>query len=229
MAQRTVPRHARDELARILHERGDCSVAELAGELGVSQGSVRRHLGIMAADGLLDAARAPAARGRPATRYSLSEAGEERSCAGHYARLLERLLPALASLSADEVAGQTGEAILARVFGKVAEDVARERSPQVRSRELGPRLAEVVAALGDVGILTEAIEEGGAWRLRNAGCPCPATARETGAACEADRYAIELLAGAPVEQTATIAGGAGCCEYRVRKPAGERARGAEAR
>ena len=227
MAQRVVLQRARDELASILYERGDCSVAELALEIGVSQGSIRRHLDIMVAEGLLDTTLVRQPRGRPVTRYSLSEAGEERSGADHYTSLIGRLLPALASLSEDEVAGRPGEVILGRVYSRVAEDVARERGGAVRSEELGPRLEEVVAALSDEGILTEVRDEGEVYRLSNVGCPCPSTASETNAACEADRYSIELLVGRPVEQVATIAGGGACCEYQVRKPATAGARRVE--
>lgn len=219
MTQRVVLQRARDEVVDILHERGACTVADLAEAIGVSQGSIRRHLDILVGEGLLDTTLVRQARGRPVTRYSLSEAGEEHSSADHYTRLLQRLLPALSELSADEVSGQPGQAILAQVFNRVAEDVARERSPQVRSEELGPRLEEVVAALSDVSILNEVHDEGDAYRLRNVGCPCRSTASDSSAPCEADRYSIELLVGAPVEQVATIAGGSDYCEYLVHKPA----------
>lgn len=218
MVQRVVYR-ARDEIAAILYERGDRSVAELAVELGVSQGSIRRHLDIMVAEGLLETTLVRQPRGRPVTRYSLSEAGEERSGADHYTSLVGRLLPALAGLSEDEVSGRDGETILEQVYHRVAEDIAREHGATVRSTELGPRLQEVVDALSDEGILSEVRDEGDVYRLRNGGCPCPSTASETNAACEADRYSIELLVGRPVEQVATIAGGGACCEYEVRKPA----------
>ena len=218
MVQRVVQR-ARDELAGVLYERGGRSVAELAEEMGVSQGSIRRHLDLMVAEGLIETTLVRQPRGRPVTRYSLSEAGEERSGAEHYTSLIGRLLPALAGLGEDEVSGQDGEAILERVYSRVAEEIARERGSAVHSTELGPRLEEVVAALSDEGILTEVREEDEVYRLRNVGCPCPSTASETGAACEADRYGIELLVGRPVEQVATIAGGSACCEYEVRKPA----------
>jgi DeoR family suf operon transcriptional repressor len=218
VAQRAILLRPRDELVRILHERGECSVAELAEEMQVSQGSVRRHLDILVTEGLLDTTLVRQPRGRPVTRYSLSEAGEEHSSADHYTRLLERLLPALEELPEEEVSGQPGQAILSRVFSRVAEEVARERSASVRSEELGPRLDEVVATLSDVGILNEVEDEGDSYRLRNVGCPCRSTANESSAPCEADRYSIELLVGAPVEQVATIAEGSGCCEYLVRKP-----------
>ena len=211
---------ARDELIRILHERGDSSVADIADAMGMSQGSVRRHLDILGADELIEARQERRPRGRPLTLYSLSEAGEERSSAANYARLLDHIYPALTELGADEIAGQPGAAILWRVFESVAQRVASDRAPYVRSDALPARITEVVVALSEVGVLHDAVDEGDTFRLSNVGCPCRSTALETNAACEADRYSIELLVGAPVEQVATIANGAGVCEYIVRKPTG---------
>ena len=51
----------RDEVVRILHERGERSVAELAEEIGVSSGSIRRHMDLMVADGLVVELRGTAA------------------------------------------------------------------------------------------------------------------------------------------------------------------------
>lgn len=219
----------RDEVVRILHERGGCAVAELATAMGVSQGAIRRQLDILEGAGLVESRRERRPRGRPLTVYSLSEAGEERSSSVHYARLLDHIYPALSDLATAEVSGQAGTAILWRMFERVAERVADERAPQVRSANLGERVAEVVGALREVGVLNDVVDEGDAFRLSNVGCPCRSTAQETDAACEADRYSIELLLGAPVEQVSTIAGGSSFCEYLVKKdtdttePSGEHA------
>ena len=211
----------RDEVVRILHERGACAVAELATAMGVSQGSIRRQLDIMAGAGLVESRRERRPRGRPLTVYSLSEAGEERSSSVHYARLLDHIYPALSDLATAEVSGQAGTAILWRMFERVAERVADERAPHVRSANFGERVTEVVGALREVGVLNDVVDEGDAFRLSNVGCPCRSTAQETDAACEADRYSIELLLGAPVEQVSTIAGGSSICEYLVRKTGDE--------
>src|SRR5690606_23331226 len=127
----TIPmERTRDEILRLLYERGDRTVAELAEVIGVSDGSVRRHLDIMVADGLVEARLERIPRGRPVTRYGLSEAGEESRAADHYQRLLARLSPALASLTPDEV-GQDGPEILDRLFDHVAESVADEYRSRV--------------------------------------------------------------------------------------------------
>src|SRR5688500_15394114 len=208
----------RDEVVRILHDSGPCSVAEVAESVGVSAGSVRRHLDLMVAEGLVEMQLERQPRGRPVTRYSLSEAGEERSAAPHYARLLNRIYPALTRLPVEAVSGQDGASVLAQVFEGIAEDVANEYAHRVHSQALDVRVVEVADALREEGILTDVVDEGGQYRLRNVGCPYRATASEgTHAACAADRRTIELLIGKPVLQLTTIVEGAPACEYLVSK------------
>jgi DeoR family transcriptional regulator, suf operon transcriptional repressor len=207
----------RDEVVRILHDRGTCSVAELADAIGVSAGSARRHLDLMIGEGLVDVRLERQRRGRPVTRYSLSEAGEERSASVHYARLLERIYPALNELPEAAVSGQDGAAVLARVFEGIADEVARAYAPRVHSASLGARVVEVANALRGEGILTDVVSEDGQYRLRNVGCPYRSTAEGTHVACAADRRTIELLLGEPVQQLTTIVEGSPSCEYIVSK------------
>lgn len=214
----------RDEVLRLLYERGEASVAELAEVIGVSDGSVRRHLDLMVADGLVEprlvrAPRERSQRGRPVTRYVLSEAGEEARSSEHYQRLLSRLSPALANMTPDEVAGQDGHAILDRLFDHVAESVADEYRPWVTADRLDERVQQVLLVLTGEGILQEVEDSGDHFTLKNAGCPYRSTAMsiETHACCAADRRTIELLLGTPVEQVMTVAEGGHQCEYLVPK------------
>jgi predicted ArsR family transcriptional regulator len=151
------------------------------------------------------------------TRYFLSEAGEERSAAAHYAKLLDRLYPALARLPADAVSGQNGRAVLEHVFNGVAEDIARSYALRVSAHNLDDRVVQVADVLRDEGILNDVVDEGEQFRLRNIGCPYRSTAEGTHAACAADRRTIELLLGETVEQVATIVEGSPTCEYLVAK------------
>jgi predicted ArsR family transcriptional regulator len=207
----------RDEVVRILHDRGPSSVAEVAEGIGVSSGSVRRHMDIMIAEGLVEMRLERQPRGRPVTRYFLSEAGEERSAAAHYAKLLDRLYPALARLPAETVSGQDGLAVLQQVFDGVAEDIARSYAPRVSALSIEERVVQVADVLRGEGILNDVVDEGDAFRLRNIGCPYRSTAEGTHVACAADRRAIELLLGEPVQQVATIVEGSPTCDYLVAK------------
>jgi len=207
----------RDELVRLLFERGGSSVAELAAEIGVSPGSVRRHLDLLVAEGMLESRLEHQPRGRPLARYSLSARAEERTSAEHYQRLLARLSPALQSLPAEEVEGRSGEDLVDRLFDQVAHAVADEHRPAVNGRTLPERVTQTLRVLSTEGILQEVEDAGDFFRLRNVACPFRSTAAETHACCSADRRAIELLLGVPVEQVTTVAAGGHECEYLVRK------------
>lgn len=172
---------------------------------------------IMIAEGLVEMRLERQARGRPVTRYFLSEEGEERSAATYYARLLERLYPALARLPAEVVSGEDGTAVLRHVFDGVADDIARSYGPRISAPSLEERVVQVADVLRGEGILNDVIDEGEQFRLRNIGCPYRSTAEGTHAACAADRRAIELLLGKPVEQVATIVEGSPTCDYLVAK------------
>ncbi len=207
----------RDEVVRLLAERGELTVAELAEEIGVSTGSVRRHIDLLVADGLLVSRLERQPRGRPVARYALSSQGEERISAEHYQRLLARLSPALLRLSSEEVSGQDGPALLDRVFDEVAQAVADDHQIEVTGRSLEERVAQTARALSSEGILEDVEDAGDYYRLRNSGCPFRSAASDTHACCSADRRTIELLLGAPVEQVTTVAAGGRVCEYLVRK------------
>jgi predicted ArsR family transcriptional regulator len=210
----------RDAATRILQERGTSTAAELADSIGVSTGSIRRHMDIMVAEGLLETELVRQQRGRPVTRYSLSMAGEEETSGSSYSRLLNRIYPALASLSADEVAGHGGVEIVNLLFDRVSESVARLHAPRVTAEEIGERVEQVTAALQGEGILDVIERRDEIIVLRNSGCPVRSCAEGTHAMCDADRNTIELLLGIPVLQSSTVAGGADVCEYVVRMPAG---------
>lgn len=207
----------RDEVVRILNERGPSTASEVAEAVGVSAGSIRRHMDIMAANGLIEARVARRGRGRPATVYALSEAGEEQVAGEAYSRLLDRLYPALAELPAQEVSGQDGREVLGRLFDHLAESVAREHAPRVNAERIDERVRQVTDTLRGEGILSDMSDEGDAFRLSNVACPYRSCAEDTHAACDADRRTIELLLGLPVVQVSTVAQGGEVCEYIVQK------------
>jgi len=207
----------RDEVMHLLQNRGECTVAELAERIGVSEGSIRRHMDLLVAEGLVDARLVRLPRGRPAARYSLSEAGEEQRSAVHYSRLLDRIYPALASLGEADVAGLDGSGVLDRLFVELGEARARDHAFQVRAERLDERVAQVTAAMREEGILSDVTDEGDAFRLHNVGCPYRSCAEDHSAPCDADRRTIELLIGLPVVQLSTVASGSDSCEYLVVK------------
>ena len=211
--------NTRDAVIRLLQGRGASTANELAAEIGVSTGSIRRHMDIMVAEGLLDTELVRQQRGRPVTRYSLSEAGEEETSGARYSRLIDRIVPALAELSADEVSGRDGSELMDLLFDRVAAFMARDHAPRITADGLDERVRQVTAALHEEGILDVVEERGEMIVLRNTTCPVRSCAEGNHAMCDADRSTIELLLGMPVMQASTVATGGDCCEYLVQRPA----------
>ena len=208
----------RDAVTRLLQEQGTSTATELATQVGVSTGSIRRHMDIMVAEGLLDTELVRQQRGRPVTRYSLSEAGEEETSGASYSRLLDRIYPALASLSVDEVSGRDGAELADLVFARVGVAMARDHAPRITAEVFEDRVQQVTEALQEEGILEITEQRDGLVVLRNSSCPVRSCAEGNHAMCDADREVIESLLGLPVVQASTVATGGDACEYVVQRP-----------
>ncbi|MDA0351178.1 MAG: winged helix-turn-helix transcriptional regulator [Chloroflexi bacterium] len=219
----------RDAVIRLLQERGSSTAADLATEVGVSTGSIRRHMDIMVAEGLLETELVRQQRGRPVTRYSLSEAGEEETSGARYSRLLERIYPALSGMGSDEVSGLDGAELMNLIFDRVGESVAREHAPRVTAELFDERVQQVTAVLHEEGILELVEQRDDLVVLRNTTCPVRSCAEGNHAMCDADRGAIEALLGLPVVQASTMASGGDACEYVVRRPLARPASGVSLR
>jgi predicted ArsR family transcriptional regulator len=213
----------RDAVIRLLQERGASTAADLASQVGVSTGSIRRHMDIMVAEGLLDTELVRQQRGRPVTKYTLSEAGEEETSGASYSRLLDRIYPALASMTAEEVSGLDGGDLAERIFDRVGASMARDHAPRITAQVFDDRVQQVTEALQEEGILELVERRDDLVVLRNTTCPVRSCAEGNHSMCDADRGAIEALLGLPVVQASTVASGGDVCEYVVRRPASARA------
>jgi predicted ArsR family transcriptional regulator len=157
-------------------------------------------------------------RGRPVTRYTLSEAGEEETSGASYSRLLDRIYPALASMTTNEVSGRDGAELVNLLFDRVGASMARDHAPRITAEVFDDRVQQVTDALQEEGILELVELREDLVVLRNSTCPVRSCAEGNHAMCDADRGAIEALLGMPVVQASTVASGGDVCEYVVRRP-----------
>ncbi len=203
-------------ILRLLHGWGEGTVARLASALDMSPAAVRRHLDGLRAEGLVDARPQRQVIGRPSFLFYPTERAEEMFAAG-YSRLLGRLFSGLLDLRPKEVSGRSGQEILSRVFEDVAARMAEQYRPQVGGETLGQRVPQAARALEAEGIVDGWAEGPEGFRLTNSACPYRRAALATGQACSADRLAIELLLGSPVEQVGRVVDGHPNCEYVVKQ------------
>ena len=223
------PEGTKAEILRLLQGWGEATVAHLAQALDMSPAAVRRHLDGLRAERLVDARPQRQAVGRPSFLFYATDRAEELTSAG-YSRLLNRMFRGLVELRPDEVSGQPGRKLLGRVFEGVAEGVAEQYGPQVAGETLEERVPQATRALRAEGILDHWDRRPGGFRLTNSTCPYRRAALATEEACSADRLAIQLLLGRPVEQVGRVVEGHPFCEYVVTQEAAQaRSRGGPAR
>ncbi len=197
----------RDLMRDVLAVRGEATVADISGDLGLNQANIRRHLEVMRAEGLVDITIRRHEIGRPSYVYKLTELAEEMS--SHYPRLVDRMVKRLAS--------QPDSApLLIELFNGVAEDVAVAHRQQVTGLTLGQRVAETSAALKEEGIVDHWRKDDDGFHLMNTTCPYRKAAEASDAPCNADHKVVESLIGVPVEQVSRIVDGHHMCEYVVR-------------
>ena len=133
----------RGRIIRLLR-RGDKTVDELAGELGVTDNGVRSHLTVLEDAGVIEqfTVRRTGTPGKPATVYRVARDAEPHLSAA-YAPILEALLAALENrLDTKEL-----DALFREVGRKLAED--QEAAPKSASLAARARLA--ASLLGELG------------------------------------------------------------------------------
>ena len=191
----------------VLAVRGEATVADISGDLGLNQANIRRHLEVLRAEGLVDVTIRRHEIGRPSYLYKLTELAEEMS--SHYPRLVNRMVKRLAS--------QPDSApLLIELFNGVAEDVAGAHRQQVTGATLGQRVAETSVALKEEGIVDHWRKDDDGFHLMNTTCPYRKAAEASDAPCNADHKVVESLVGVPVEQVSRIVDGHHMCEYVIR-------------
>jgi predicted ArsR family transcriptional regulator len=182
----------------------------------MSPAAVRRHLDGLRAEGLVDVRPQRQPVGRPSFLFYPTEQAEELFSVG-YSRLLGRMFRGLLELQPEEVGDQPGKEVLGRVFEGVAEHLAEQYGPQVVGETLEERVPQAIQALRAEGILDRWDRGPDGFRLINSACPYRRAALATEEACSADRLAIQLLLGRPVEQVGRVVKGHPYCEYLVKQ------------
>lgn len=201
----------RGQIVELLGQRGELSVAELARELGISIPALRRHLDILAGEGMVEYGAVRQPTGRPYFAYRLTERARESASTG-YARLLERLLLDAAALPA----GDGRHALLDTLLERLSDHLAEEYRGRVRGATLAERARSLTDALRAEGLLDRWEERPDGIHLTNSTCPHRRAAMAAHELCSSERRAIALLLGEEVEQVGRMVDGAGCCEYIIR-------------
>ncbi len=187
------------------------TVDAVAADLGMTPSGARQHLQALAAAGLVDAEAVPRVageRGRPALRFSLTEAGEG-ALPKRYRDLSQELLGYLD----DEDPGVVDRLFTRRRDARIAN--AERRMGRLGSLE--ERVEELAAILDDDGYLTSVAALGpGHFRIDEHNCAITAVARRYGQACSSELDFIQqVLADAEVRRVHHMNAGDRSCGYEI--------------
>jgi predicted ArsR family transcriptional regulator len=205
----------RGQIVALLRERGECTVTELAGQIGIAPAALRRHLDILTAEGTVEYRAVKQAAGRPYYAYQLTEQAREAAANG-YPRLLERLVSEMAALDSAETADKDGRDLLDVVLDHMSEHLADDYRGRVRGESMEERVRSLTDALKDEGIVERWEKRDDGFHLSTGVCPHRRAALAAHGLCSSEARAIALLLGTDVEQVGRVVDGAPVCEYLVR-------------
>jgi len=144
--------------------------------------------------------------GRPATSYSLTEAGDH-LFPKHYDVLNVALI--------DAMADELGSEATRRVLRHVAEEKVAANEPAMRGLSLGQRVAALHDWYLDSDPYMETEEAEGGYRLIERNCPFFNTAMRRPALCSVTVSALTRLLGVRVRREEKFQNGDGRCVFRV--------------
>jgi DeoR family suf operon transcriptional repressor len=197
----------RREILIALKKRGEASVEDLAGSLGITASAVRQHLTGLASAGFVTHRAVKGVPGRPRHFYRLS-AGAEALFPKYYSELTNELL----SYVEDE-----DPEVLARIFERRRRRRVEGATIRLDGLPFPDRVAELARILDEDGYLAdfEALPDG-SFRITEHNCAILGVARRWGLACTTEiDFIREALPDARVERIAHMMAGAHVCRYAI--------------
>jgi predicted ArsR family transcriptional regulator len=192
-----------------LKRKPGATLDELAEAGGIAPITARSHLAILIDAGLVLATAVRQGRGRPARRYTLTEAADA-YFPKQYDRLAVSLLSGLSQLE--------GRAAVEALVDHVAGGMAAGYGPRVEGKSLAERVVAIAEIIEEQGGAAEWAATAEGYVVREHNCPYLSVSRCSDHVCEIDRRLVAKLAGAEVEVTQRLRDGADSCDFVIVAP-----------
>lgn len=201
----------RQEILDILRQGRQATVDDLAERLELTPMTVRHHLNVLQAQGLVEAAKVRRLQtvGRPRLVYTLTPAADE---------LFPQAYGELARHLLGEIKEQEEHGRLQKMLQGTAARIAHEGPPALPGQSFEERLDQVCEYLGRLGFVLAWTETDGGYLLTNSNCPYRQVAREHGEVCGIDRELLRLLLGVEPKYFGHLRAGAESCTCLVVPP-----------
>ena len=193
-----------------LKRQGPATIAQLADELQLTGEAVRQQLLQLQREGWIEAKVTRSGErgrtGRPATSYSLTEAGDH---------LFPKHYDALNVAMMNAVSEELGPDALKRILERIANDKVGVTEPVLRTLPLGARMQALKDwyLKDDPHMELEQVEDG--FRLIERNCPFINTAMNRPSLCSVSVNALTKVLGFRVAREEKFQNGDGRCIFRV--------------
>jgi predicted ArsR family transcriptional regulator len=196
----------RDKILQTLLSKPRSTINDLAEFVGINPISVRHHLSNLQMEGLVEGKEERHGVGRPRLVYILTDEGMERFPT-RYFRLTTRLLTQLKE-------SMSGTAV-SNLFGKVAEDLAREYAHDIQGLSMEERLDFVKDLLAQEGFTVEWEKKDGTYEIHEISCPYYQIGMAHPEVCTVDQTLISKMLALPANKVQCILDGGAHCTYVV--------------
>ena len=193
-------------IVRLLKQNGELTVQAIAEARGITPVAVRKHLGALKAERMVEARRVKLPRGRPTFSYQVTVAADALLPRG-YDRLAIDLLEDLAALD--------GEASLRRLFLARNERLSRDYESRLADKDLPDRFRELARLRDEEGYMAVFEIRDGSFVLREHHCPIYEVAQRHPEACSCEQELFQKVLDKRVRRETRLVDGESCCEYRI--------------
>ncbi|WP_068785019.1 helix-turn-helix transcriptional regulator [Paenibacillus phocaensis] len=199
----------RERILHLMKTAGPLSAKELTSELLITEMAVRRHLGTMERDGLIESKMIRQTPGRPTAVYGLTELAEGLFPKKYHSLTLDLL---------DELAEESGEEMVDLLFDRRKEKLSRKYMADMQGKSLTEKVRTLSEIQNDNGYMTELQQnDGGEYVLMEHNCPISQIANRYNHACDCELNLFESLLDADVERTECLAQQGKKCVYVIRQ------------
>ncbi|WP_338044372.1 metalloregulator ArsR/SmtB family transcription factor [Paenibacillus pinistramenti] len=201
----------REHLLHLLKTRGPLTAKEMSAELRITEMAVRRHLGTLERDGLIEPRLQRQTMGRPTSVYALTEEAESLFPKTYHKVALDLL---------GELAEEAGPDMVNRLFERRKLKLMRSYEPRMAGEDLRGKVRLLAEMQNDGGYMAECEEmDNGQFILKEYNCPIYQVANTYNQACSCELELFQSLLGTDVQRTECLAKGGSCCTYVISQEA----------
>ncbi|WP_325048416.1 helix-turn-helix transcriptional regulator [Paenibacillus sp. CAA11] len=197
----------REHILHLLKTLGPLTAREMTVQLQITEMAVRRHLGTLERDGLIEPKLQRQTMGRPTSVYALTEEAE-----GFFPKTYHKVTLELLN----ELKEEAGEAMIGRLFERRKFKLMKKYEARMEGRDLPAKVRILTEMQNEGGYMAECGQsENGDYVLKEYNCPIYEVADHYNHACSCELELFESLLDTKVTRTECLAKGGSCCAYVI--------------